>query len=562
MASTPATLEQALAQELPEGLRFIFHHISTTPTRCDAIFAAAPQTKPDRTYCESHLLNVSIAPKGGAQDERLIVLAIEIQIYTTNRLTTIFVSKADTTGYLSVANYPRSRVSVARAVSKAFIGYLATNRQRPGKRLVISLFARAQDQYLFPGSIDNGLKHVLDDRGLIKWWCRVLDPILKDYNPKTNPTIQELEGGAEMDTDKSTAHGYLIVPGLELYETLRYFPSPNTQWTHGDPLREISQNPNAPPRSLIPHFPDDPKARYLDELDIELPDRNASTLKTPTHSDGQWKSIKTLEQFWEMMSYRQECSSGRLVGFIWVVVTPPDLSTHGDEAATVGEKQTSLSSMVNPLPPVKSTHPKNALRNTYSPARACGVRRPKPKSTGRPKLCGPIKPRLPKIKSASSGSSSNSQPESTPYYWWPIAGRGELVFGPKDYQRALDILLNQNFTDRDKAGRSTRKWTEEVGLLGGRDKAAWGLEVAGTQTAVNTTTETGDVTGVNTLDITIMKKKRKVDVCEEVSNEPPTLNAGLVRKKAANQVDVSQKAACDHDVNVLGGGLVRKKPKT
>lgn len=55
-------------------------------------------------------------------------------------------------------------------------------------------------------------------------------------------------------------------------------------------------------RDVVPVFPDDPKARFLHDL----------------KGDGQL-STTTLGQFWELMEHRQECSSGRLVGFISMV---------------------------------------------------------------------------------------------------------------------------------------------------------------------------------------------------------------------------------------------------
>ncbi|KAK5240099.1 hypothetical protein LTR16_011110, partial [Cryomyces antarcticus] len=75
---------------------------------------------------------------------------------------------------------------------------------------------------------------------------------------------------------------------------------------------------------------------FLDELDEELPDASSSQINVSPkkRSAGQWKSVKTLEQFWEMMAYRQECSSGRLVGFIWVVFTPSDVRSTGDTETT------------------------------------------------------------------------------------------------------------------------------------------------------------------------------------------------------------------------------------
>jgi regulator of Ty1 transposition protein 109 len=63
------------------------------------------------------------------------------------------------------------------------------------------------------------------------------------------------------------------------------------------------------------------------DLDEEIPE--SSQL-------GQWHSVKTLDQFWELMAFRQECSAGRLVGFLWLVVNPPGvLNSQGIAARTV-----------------------------------------------------------------------------------------------------------------------------------------------------------------------------------------------------------------------------------
>lgn len=251
-----------------------------------------------------------------------MVLAIEVLIYSTKHLTTIFVSKADSTGCISTFNLPRSQSgSPLKTISGTFVSWLVRERQRPGKRLVVSLFARAQDQYLFPGSVENTNKHVLDDRGLIKWWCRVLDPVVRDYVPeKESKSLSErladsasksLENGhmevdagvdIEKGEDTTTAKGYLIIPGFDTHDMLRYIPSSRSptskpRWVATHPLLRLAPHPTAPPRCLIPHFPDDPKSRFLDELDEELPDHTGGAQGgTPSRSNGHWKSVKTLDQ--------------------------------------------------------------------------------------------------------------------------------------------------------------------------------------------------------------------------------------------------------------------------
>ncbi|KAJ9640075.1 hypothetical protein H2201_007602 [Coniosporium apollinis] len=544
MSSAEASLTDRLAQVLPEGTTFTFHHLSTPPTKCAPLFAAPPGAKPERTYCESQFLTVSIPSKASDNDERVFVLAIEVFIYSTRYLTTLFVSKADSTGYLSELALPRTQASPLRAITSTFVSYLVQQRQRLDKRLVVSLFARAQDQYLFPGSIENGSKHVLDDRELVKWWCKVLDPVLREHaseNKMPDTAWEEQE-----PTEKITAQGYLIVPGSDQHDTTRFFPptvrsDPASQkrWKHGHPLEQISTSPVAPPRSLIPHFPDDPKARFLDELDDEVPEANTQSANTPSRGDGQWKSVKTLEQFWEMMSFRQECSSGRLVGFIWVVFTPPGVSDASQETATDREPS------IAPNSPLLAAVPRQEART----------------SSKRRKLTGPIVPRLPRIKSGSSNLSATSVSEESKYHIWPEASRGEIVLDEKDYKRAHDILLRLDFANPAVAASSTRRWVDEVAVLADRT-SGWGRSVVGRKLVGRETTASGHE--INTLDITSMRKKRKADVPDaqhEADHAAAALAAGVLLKQQA--LDNSLKATEREQAGftLLGNGHLRKKPK-
>ncbi|KAL1644385.1 hypothetical protein SLS58_004299 [Diplodia intermedia] len=624
-AASNASLSDLLAEALPQGANFTCYHISTPPTKCGPIFSAPPGARPERTYCESHFLNVSVTPDDEQQqrDQResgeVLVFAIEVLIYTTSHLTTIFVSKADSTGYLSLLQLPRTSSSPIRLISTTFVSWLVRHRQRPASRLVVSLFARSQDQYLFPGSIENPDKHVADDTALVKWWCKVLDPVLRTYTAEVSGT-PATETTAEKA--QTTAQGHLIIPGFERNETLRFFPpsvraDPPEQkrWKHGHPLLDISRNPTAPPRCLIPHFPDDPKSRYMDELDDELPDGGNASVTSPSRGTGQWRSVRSLEQFWEMMSFRQECSSGRLVGFIWVVFTPADVDTTSEasdnaDGAPLGPLSQSQQPITNSLAEMLAQPPTTpSRRDKKSPSTRSSSRTPRRRSS---KLTGPVVPRLPRIKSSSSqtsnpdnatttsassttGPSSSSIPESSLYYVWPQHSRGTLVLDEKDYKRATDLLLNHNFAERAIAVVSTRKWIEEVAVLGSRGgNADWGVAVVGRNASAiaiattSTTTADGAQNGsgggqmVNTLSTSMVRKKRKggdegvqqqptPDVKAEVTAGVNVLSAGLLRKKPKTGDDASPATlqhaespaatTADEPVNVLSGNMIRKKPK-
>jgi regulator of Ty1 transposition protein 109 len=552
MAHIPTrdSLYVSLAAQLPKDVAFTFYHYSTPPTRSPALFSAPPHARSERTFCESHFLAASITPKDSASAEELLIVAIEVLVYTTKRLTTIFVSKADSTGYLSLLKLPRSQAaSPLKGICGTFVSWLAKQRQREGRKVVISLFARAQDQYLFPASIENKDKHVLDDRGLVKWWCKVLDPIVHEYKAEDGvKTLSErLANGAGVSSTGSehTAKGYLVVPGFEPNDTLRYIPPPPTsstprRWAVTHPLLHIAPHPGAPPRCLVPHFPDDPKARFLDELDDELPDRGSDAMVkdggTPSRSNGQWKSVKTLDQFWEFMAFRQECSSGRIVGFIWIVITPPKPSI---PEADEDEPSQALSAVSQ-----NDSNDSQPSQPLSSPATS---KRKKHKKTKNPRRrtvnteYGPIPLILPRIKSSSSnlsavvnqsGSAAAKLPsETSAYFVWPASSRGTVVFSAKDYERAHQVLLQQNFATKATAAKSTRAWKEEVAVLGGVTN--WSRTVVGKKEAPTATASTS--TGTTPITLLGVRKKRKLDGPVEVepipAKGPIILAEGLVRKK-------------------------------
>ncbi|KAJ4993491.1 H3 K56 histone acetylation protein KAT11 [Stagonosporopsis vannaccii] len=575
MASVPSrrSLKDLLAEQLPRDVPFTFYHYSTPPSKSPALFSAPPHVHSERTYCESHFLSATITPKdaaGSQLPEELLILAIEVLVYTTRRLTTIFVSKADSTGCLSELQLPRSQSgSPLKAICGTFVSWLARERQREGKKLVISLFARAQDQYLFPASIDNRNKHVLDDRGLVKWWCKVLDPTIWEYQPEEErrpfqERLAEGESSATTPRSATTAKGYLVIPGYEPYDTLRYVPPPPVagaprRWAAAHPLLQIAPYPAAPPRCLVPHFPDDPKARFLDELDEELPDRGEGVIAdggTPSRSNGMWKSVKTLDQFWEFMAFRQECSSGRIVGFIWVVLTPP--------VDSFREQDEDTPSQLSQLSQQSAREPQESKPTP---------RRKKPTSKHRKKpttRSGPIPLILPRIKTSSSNlspasnassSSASRIPEHSPYFTCPASSRGTICFSTKNYNRAHEVLIHSSFATRAATARSTMQFKKEVAVLGG--VAEWGWTVVGKKEGA-AVTKSGAGESVQPVTVMGVRKKRKDGDAAAAGEGVQTLDAGLVRKKAKVEPAPAPAPGSEgaNGVQILGAGLVRKKPKS
>jgi hypothetical protein len=177
-------------------------------------------------------------------------------------------------------------LSISRPITTAFLKYLV-NVTGGGK---IQLFARSQPQYIFPFSATNGRKHILDDTQLIKWWLRVLSPL--------------------------NGLGKVYIPGVDEHKLQSYYPA------KGNWECEPPGGRDGLAKDVIPVFPDDPKARFLHDL------KGNGVLGTTT-----------VKQFWELMEHRQECSSGRLVGFISMTIDRTERMENPEAGVVVNEKQ-------------------------------------------------------------------------------------------------------------------------------------------------------------------------------------------------------------------------------
>ncbi|KAH8652308.1 histone acetylation protein-domain-containing protein [Xylariales sp. PMI_506] len=557
-----SSLVDELARSLPKDVKFTAHHLSTPPTITEPLCypPAYPSTsqedshterrarKPLKTYCEKHFLAISITSPGQS-GVQVLALALEVYIYTTAYSTIIFISKADSTGYLTLLNLRRGTPSPIREITTTFIAYLVANRRRKGIQCVVNLFARAQAQYLFPGSVKNKGKHVLDDRGLVKWWCRVLNPLLEQAEP-TSKTWNNI-------------HAYLTIPGLDAYEMRAFLPrssSTASSWTLGHPLEHISPylsdsvtfGARIPPRCLIPIYPDDPKARFVLELEESTSERAKLA--------GGWKSPKTLDEFWEMMAFRQECSSGRMTGFVWVVFDPPStkpsVTLGSAPVAGTASFQTSNANQSDNMPQRPSTpeRPENMVTPGSAPTTPAKPRRKKAKKV----LRGRIIPRQPHIKTHQR--TSFPKLNKTAYYYWPERGRGKAILDETGYKRSVELLLHLEFGTLEQAITSSTRWINEVNV--GKD---WGLEIVGQQEApVPIATGSAGAGAINDLSGMVKRKRSEAEPASDAPTTVNTLGAGLIRKKAKPNTDEAAASVVldvEPRVNTLAAGLVRKKPK-
>lgn len=572
--STSSKLATRLAAALPKSHTFYLYHVSTPPTKTTALCSAPPGEREDRTYVEKHFLAVAIdanssgssrrrpslsprsSPPSGTSSKRtsrVLVMGLEVFVYSTAYSSIFFVSKADSTGYLHLVRFPKGTPSPIREVSSAFLNHLLESRRRSSIQSVVSLFARSQAQYLFPGSIENNQKHVLDDRGLIRWWCRVLNSLLQPPQPRGNAW-----GGIK---------GYLLVPGLDTYETRAFLPrtpEARSNWLLGHPLKLISHYHREydwiPPSCLIPKFPDDPKSRFRDELDDE------TQSCTGTQTTGAWKSVRDLDQFWEMMAFRQECSSGQLTGFIWVVFDPvPSLDASKEASAPPSSAATTSSRSRTTPEPSNTTnhhpgHGASPLKSiTGTPVRTRSPAQPAKRK--RKPLTGVIVPRKPRVKTQKRNYLAKL-PVSTPFYYWPEDGRGTRLVDERGYDNISKLLLRLDFASLDLAIDSTEKWVKEVGL-----GESWSVDVVGEREGASppasaASHEAGP--GVNNLTSLVKRKRAESGSAAGAESKTNVLGAGLLRKKPKGAILEPPLGMEDKEpkVHVLGAGLVRKKPKS
>ena len=611
-----------LASTLRVGTTLRVYHVFTPPTPTTSIYASPPGKQEEPTTCESHFLAISQqhgtesagssgdtvvtdGNKNTRADDHILVLGIEALIFTSDSLTTVFVSKADSSGFLSRApDSTQASSSIIRTVIFTFLEWLVfrnlstrvpetryvirhaaappetkstsiteeavvsapASRKR---RLVLSLFARSQSQYLFPGSIENATKHVLDDRQLIKWWCRVLDGLVGrnwstdrhsntaatlltsastdnvNANANANGTSAQAQdlvsastsiNASSTITTSVTPQAYVIVPGCDRSDVVRsFFPvsARHTQsgsiprWHNSYPdqhLVDVDAWPTEPGsaatipvRCMIPRLPDDPKARYCDDLD-----------HAGTDDQGRWRDIRSLQQFWETMEYRQECAAGRLVGFIWVVFDTSHLEAKAANGSALAPRNPDLGTTDD---------------------RASAVTDPTALSTDPP--------------------SKTHEPAPT------SLAPASIVLSAEQYNDLADFLVNHtDFAGPELAKRSTKDWINKVREISGAQ--SFGIDVEGQvpatppplrqDSAIAVTQDAGvlgqkhnrdDVEAPKVNVLTGVRKKRKVER-ETTTNSD---GSGVPNANQRQEDRNNEPGTSSGEVRTLSAGLVRKKPK-
>ncbi|KZT42667.1 hypothetical protein SISSUDRAFT_1069331 [Sistotremastrum suecicum HHB10207 ss-3] len=341
---------------LPGERRFHLHVLFTTPRKHSRLFPYV-KSRPKILVQEILILLSEQEHKNDEYGPNVFVSVIEAMHYTipSTSSSILYVSKVDSTGQ-GIAPSPTSKLV------RSFLAFYANPKTRPTDNLWIHVFARAQGQYLFPNSSDFPGKRVLSDSKLCSWWKRVLTAVSNDSS-----------------ADPSSIEAYYVLPGMGELEALQSLgeaveasggstehPPARLKWHYGHPYtpKTTAKMPLGLDASdtarlvgeLIPSFPDDPKARFMDELSVTkerdtlpispMPPAKRAKTSSTTNSvlgkeddkkeEGEAKSIAiTADEFWERMSFRQECVSGAATGFFVVAFRLGE----GDEAIKDGEDE-------------------------------------------------------------------------------------------------------------------------------------------------------------------------------------------------------------------------------
>ncbi|KAH9851580.1 histone acetylation protein-domain-containing protein [Lenzites betulinus] len=426
----------AALADLPGTRTFHVHVLTSSPRKHNGLF---PYVRPrPRAYLQD--VFILLSEQATPDAPRVLVTALEASIYhiPATASCVLYVSKVDASGHASA---PAPTATLVRA----FLTFYADPATRPlaVRTLWVQLFARAQGQYLFPNSAQWEGKRPLSDVRLCAWWRRIFGDVAAEVQ-------RRLGGGGKVGL-------WYVLPGygeLEATHTLgRAFSGAEdnaagrVQWKYGHPYSQTdiplpcrgSQDAGETPHlgHFIPWFDDDPKSRFIDEValitnseGVRSPERKrprASTGSGETRANrekereekekskderpypsGELAQVSA-DEFWERMSFRQECVAGAVTGFF-------SMGIHTPPAADVAADKTSQPSPLAPQPgqiaPRMVRRIVATLMNQHEfSTRERAVRATETLESAIKGLCEDDAPVLPAPAAAAASSSTPSEPE-------------------------------------------------------------------------------------------------------------------------------------------------------
>lgn len=366
------TLLAALAK-LPGTREFHLHVLVSSPRKHAALYPFA-HPRP-RSYLQDILILLSEQATPDAP--RILVAAIEASVYNipVTSCAILYISKVDSTGQ---STHPSPTAALVRSLL-VFYGDPAT-RPVAADNLWIHLFARAQGQYLFPNSSEYAGKRPLSDVKLCAWWKLMLSEVAEELHVRT-----QLKAAIKL---------YYVLPGYSEFEATHSLKFASASmaasapypWTYRHPYSQSeiplpcpADRDSAGKQNLgrfIPSFEDDPKSRFMDEIayttdveGIKSPERKRP--RTKSHSDGSPPTRPavgeekepqygkddlplgelgkvTPDEFWERMSFRQECIAGAVTGFFTLGMSHPSPNDAAQSACSpLAPQPGQVSSQIN-----------------------------------------------------------------------------------------------------------------------------------------------------------------------------------------------------------------------
>ena len=359
MPPSTANLRDALLAALttlPGTREFHLHVLVSSPHRHTGLFPYA-HPRP-RVYLQD--VFVLLSERADPDTPRQLVSAVELSVYNIPATSCgiVYVSKVDTTGQ---GIFPSPTFTLV----KALLTYYADSTTRPihVDTLWIQLFARAQNQYLFPNSSEHPGKRPLPDVKLCAWWKRVLGDVASGLDAKKT---QDTKLGL-----------YYVLPGYNELEAINSLhivssttaPSQSVRWIYGHQYSQSDLPLPCPPSQnitnlghYIPSFEDDPKSRFMDEIAhttegdlVRSPERKRARTLSRSESknkvalaeageeskeykpEGELQKVSA-DEFWERMSFRQECIAGAVTGFFALGIA----STSSSSSSAAGQPPSPL----------------------------------------------------------------------------------------------------------------------------------------------------------------------------------------------------------------------------
>ncbi|KAH8108729.1 histone acetylation protein-domain-containing protein [Phellopilus nigrolimitatus] len=330
-------------RDLPGTRRFHVHVLLSSPRKYTALYPYA--TARPRVYAQDLLVLCSeepLADGGGGGAARVLVSAIEAAVFAVpaTRTAVLYVAKVDSTGQGAAG---AAAGAPTAALVRALLAHYLDPATRPVRaaRVWVHVFARAQAQYLFPNSAEHPRKRVLGDVQLCAWWARLFARVARELGDARGPLrlYYVLPGMGEVEAAQALG-GAVAAAAAE----------GGARWVYGHPYAQtevplpyaVRTKDGAPNLGqVIPSFDDDPKTRFMDEIACTtqvdgLVSPKRKRRRTSGTADGEHDAhaerekerekdarvrvhgelgTVSADEFWERMSFRQECTAGAVTGF-------------------------------------------------------------------------------------------------------------------------------------------------------------------------------------------------------------------------------------------------------